>query len=388
MIGSYSLPYRVRSPLRILLLFRALSKLNFGAGRSTARNLARAFPVEIAQETRERRVNSSGARQLCPAFVVGRLALILNQAPGIETPGAAARLGSFLGAGAVVFWSFGAALVYLGAKEAGTWAFVALASLAGGGLQLVFRRAYHGELRSAICLPWRLWAIPLLCFVVYGLVWPWALVSASPKQVFGVSLINYLWPVLTVVFSVWWVPGVRLTMRTVAALLLAMAGLVCANLGNLRALLADSGGNGGGTMRYLLPYALAFAAAITWGMYSAFLVRWRAWARHYVTSPMGFLLIALIAAIVMSLTKTVPRHLSPQGAVLTLLYGAGPLAAGYLLWELALPRARVHTLSLIAAATPVLSTLLLCVFLQSAPGPELVVAALLVSGGVLLSVRE
>jgi drug/metabolite transporter (DMT)-like permease len=73
---------------------------------------------------------------------------------------------------------------------------------------------------------------------------------------------------------------------------------------------------------------------------------------------------------------------------MTVLYGAGPLAAGYLFWELALPKARVQTLSLIAAATPILSTLLLCGFLKTPPGPELLVAALLVSGGVLLSATE
>ena len=44
-----------------------------------------------------------------------------------------------------------------------------------------------------------------------------ALVTSDDHQVFGVSLINYLWPVLTVLFSAWWVPGARLTMRTVLA---------------------------------------------------------------------------------------------------------------------------------------------------------------------------
>jgi drug/metabolite transporter (DMT)-like permease len=73
--------------------------------------------------------------------------------------------------------------------------------------------------------------------------------------------------------------------------------------------------------------------------------------------------------------------------VLTFLYGVGPLAAGSLMWELALARARVETLSLIAAVTPVLSTFLLCCFLRKMPGLELVIAALLVSAGILLSLR-
>ncbi len=305
-----------------------------------------------------------------------------------HTAANASRFGLALGAVAVVFWSFGASLVYLGAREIGTWAFVALASLSGGALQLACWRVYRGELRSAVCLPWRLWAVTLGCFVVYGVVWPWALVTSSPAQVFGVSLINYLWPVLTVVFSAWWVPGARLTLRIFAAVVLALAGLVSANWQHVWTLFSvnDSAAHPG--LGKFLPYALALVAAVTWAVYSALLARWRAWARDYVTSPAGFLLIGIIACAITGLSRSQPPRLLASGTLLTLLYGAGPLAIGYLLWEIALSKARVHTLSLLAAGTPVLSTFLLCLFLRSVPGPELVIAAFLVSGGVLLSVTE
>ena len=344
-------------------------------------------PGQGGAERRRRAGDTNSVRQLCAGSAVGRLAPSLNDRPGSPSSSTNVRLGILLGAGAVVFWSFGAPLVYLGAKAAGTWPFVAVASLTGGGLQLLFRRIYHGELRSALWLPWRLWVLPIVCFVCYGLVWPWALVSSNPKQVFGVSLINYLWPVLTVLFSVCLVPGVRLTTRTVVALCLALAGLLCANLSNLREL-SSAGGEGASVARQLLPYGLALLAATTWGLYSAFLVRWRAWARNYITSPLGFIVIGLLAGGVVAVTRPVPATWTPFGAAMTVLYGVGPLAAGYLLWELALPRARVQTLSLVAAATPILSTALLCGFLRTPPGPELAVAALLVSGGVLLSVTE
>lgn len=286
----------------------------------------------------------------------------------------------------MVCWSFGAAFVYRGASEVGLWPFVAAASLLGGSVQLASRRMYTGELRSALWLPWRLWAVPVLCFVAYGLAWPWALVSATPTQVFGVSLINYLWPVLTVMFSVWWVPGVRLAPRTVVALLLALAGLAAANMKNFQQLWSDAPLPATG-IRWL-PYALATIAAITWALYSAFLVRWRSWAKNYVTSPVGFLLVGVLSGGIALLTGHWPFRATASAAVWTVLYGVGPLAAGYLLWELALPKAAVQALSVVAACTPVLSTLLLCVFLRTAPGPELSLGALLVSGGVLLSMTE
>src|SRR5262249_17418447 len=139
---------------------------------------------------------------------------------------------------------------------------------------------------------------------------------------------------------------------------------------------------------HLLPFFLAAIAALTWAVYSAILVRWRIWAQEYVTSPIGFVLTGLVAGVVMVGTASWPAEVSLLGGVMTFLYAAGPLAAGYLCWELALPKTNVETLSLIAAATPVLSTLILCAFLQAKPGPELVVAAFLVSLGIVLSRRS
>lgn len=299
-----------------------------------------------------------------------------------------ARLGLWLGVAAVVFWSFGSSLVYLGARQTGTWRLVAIASLTGGTLQLIFRRVYHGELRTAIWLPWRLWAVPLVCFVVYGLAWPSALAASTPAKVGGVNLINYLWPVLTVAFSVWWVPGVRLTRRMATALALALAGLACANAAIIRELVSDSPGTSATPLRQLVPYGLALIAAVTWAVYSSILVRWRAWAKNYVTSPIGFVLIGIIACRIQMFEGAGANSLSRFGLSMTILYGVGPLAAGYLLWELALARAKVQSLSLVAAATPVLSTLVLCCCLGKLPGIDLTLAALLVTSGVVLSMRD
>ncbi len=291
------------------------------------------------------------------------------------------QLGVALGILAIVFWSFGASFVYLGARETGTWPFVAVGSFVAAVIQFLLRRILHGDVRSAICLPWWLWAGPVLCFVIYGLAWPLALASSSENRVFGVSLINYLWPVLTVVFSVFLVPGVRLTPRTLLALSLAVAGLALANARELPRLFYSGNGQSGSFVHDGIPYLLALLAAVTWAIYSALLSRWRNTAKEYVTSPVGFFLIGISALLIL---HSVPNF-TGRGLTWTLLYGVGPLAAGYLLWELALARARVQTLSIIAGGTPVLSTFLLCLFLRRMPGPELFVAAALVSTGVVLS---
>jgi len=310
-----------------------------------------------------------------------------NIAQTSDSSHSSSRAGLVLGALAVICWSFGAGLVFLGAQQAGVWPFVTIASLTAGILQLISRQIFHGELRSALLLPWRLWVGPVFCFVLYGLAWPFALATSTTRQVVGVSLINYLWPVLTVLFSVWWIPGVRLTPKLIAALALALAGLVLANYKNIQDLLSGARGQVP-TVRHFLPYILAAAAAITWAVYTVQLVLWRSWARDYVTSPIGFILIGLIGGLVMIATATLPKSLTGLGTLMTVLYGIGPLAACYLLWELALPKARVQTLSLFAAAIPILSTLLLCLCVHRLPGVELLCAVLLLAVAVVLSLWE
>lgn len=295
-----------------------------------------------------------------------------------------------LGGAAVLCWSFASSLIFLGAREVGTWSFVALASLTGGLIQVAAWRWHRGTLSTVFRLPWRLWVVSVPCFVAYGLVWPAAMVHATPQEVYGVNLINYLWPVLTVLLAAWWVPGARLTGRTVAATAVSLAGLGCANLPHLGSLLAAGveGDAGAVADRRLMPYGLAFAAALSWAVYSATLARWRYWAGGYATSPLGFLITGVVATFAGGFMAGTGASPSLRGLLLTAAYALGPLAAGYLLWEVALARARVHALSLLAAATPVLSTLVLGVFLQALPGPELLLGAVLVSAGALLCVRD
>lgn len=312
--------------------------------------------------------------------------MTLTDGPATANP--TSRAGLWLGGGAVLCWSFASALIFLGARDLGPWAFVALASLLGGTVQLFAWRWHRGGFRTALRLPWRLWAVSVPCFVAYGLVWPAALASATPREVYGVNLINYLWPVLTVLLGSWWVPGARLTPRTLGASGLALAGLACANLAHLQALLAPAGPAGATAPLRLLPYGLAGAAALSWAVYSASLARWRYWAGGYATSPLGFLFTGLVAAGVSAGSDTSVADASARGLWLTLAYGVGPLAAGYLLWEIALGRTRIEALGLLGTVTPVLSTLVLCVVLQTWPGLEVVAGAVLVSAGVLLSVRR
>jgi drug/metabolite transporter (DMT)-like permease len=279
-------------------------------------------------------------------------------------------------------------LIYLGGRQVGIWRFVSIASLTGGIVQLLAYRVIRGEIRTAFLLPWRLWSSPLFCFVIYGLAWPCALVTSKPSQVGGVNLINYLWPILTVVFCAWWVPGLRLNAKILLATGLALAGMVCANVVGIRQLFGESPEAAQSSLGRFIPYGLASVAAVTWAIYSTMLVRWRAWAGNYVTSPIGFIAIGIFACLALALRRPDNYNPSMGGLLLTVLYVIGPVGACYLLWELALAKANAQTLSLLAATIPVLSTILLCCLLRKAPDFGLAMAAILVSGGVWISFKN
>jgi drug/metabolite transporter (DMT)-like permease len=195
-----------------------------------------------------------------------------------------------------------------------------------------------------------------------------------------VNLINYLWPALTVVFAVLWVPGTRLTGRLVVAILLSLAGLILANFEKLRDL--DQA-----TTRSPWPYILALTAAVVWAFYSSMLSRCKEWANRYRTAPLGFLLVSAAATIIGLSTG---QWRMPQGTDWLAIAGTGliPWGIGYMLWELALHRAPPAILGMLAATIPVTSTLVLCLTEQQWPGLHLLAGAFLMSSAVALTVNR
>src|SRR5690606_31523840 len=95
--------------------------------------------------------------------------------------------------------------------------------------------------------------------------------STTREQVLAVGLINYLWPALSLVFSIPLL-GRRARPLLPAGIALALSGTW----------LATTGGDVGAIQRLqqdqnsLLPYGLAFAAAVCWGLYTNLSRRWAA----------------------------------------------------------------------------------------------------------------
>ncbi|MBN1556469.1 MAG: EamA family transporter [Phycisphaerae bacterium] len=291
------------------------------------------------------------------------------------------RVGLLLGGLAVLFWSTTASLIVLGCSRMPVWPYVSLSALIACATQLTIHRTRKGPWRICFLLPRRLWVGGILPFVAYGLMYPLALVLAAlPAERLAVNLLNYLWPVLTVVFSLLWVPGIRVSARLILAIVLAVPGLILANVSSVSAVLR---GEGSGAW----PFVLGGTIAVLWAVYSSLLARWRSWAHAYSTAPMGFALVSLFAGIIALVQGQWAWPIGSQWFVVV-LNGLFPWGLGYLLWEKALHRAHAGMLGVFAATIPVTSTLLLCLVQRHRPSATTLTAAAVMVAAVLLTIRR
>lgn len=194
-----------------------------------------------------------------------------------------------------------------------------------------------------------------------------AALRLSPPAEAG--LINYLWPLLIVLFSAF-LPGLRLTARTLLGAALGFAGLVLMARGRAEAdTVTDP--------TIWLGYGLALAAALVWAGYSI-------WSRTQAAVPSeavaGFCLgTSLVAAIAHSLVEptVLPASAPEWGAIVAL--GLGPVGLAFFLWDDGMKRGDLRLLAILSYGTPVLSTGLLVVCGMAPLTPELGFACLLIA---------
>lgn len=231
--------------------------------------------------------------------------------------------------------------------------------------------------RTHLRQPARLWALGIAGLFGYHLLYFIGIQNAPPADA---NLINYLWPVLIVLFS---------------ALLPAEAGvgrlrwfhLAGAALGLAGTALIVTGGTGlviraefsGG-------YLAAIGAALAWSSYSVLSRRFA----HVSTDAVGAFcggtaLLAWIAHLVLETTAW-PADALAWLAVLGL--GLGPVGAAFFAWDHGVKHGDLRVLGAGAYAAPLLSTVLLVVFELGDATWTLALACLLIVGGGLLAARE
>ena len=277
------------------------------------------------------------------------------------------RRATLLGALALLLWAFLAALARLALPMPPlllTGLGFAVSSVVALGL--VAAQGRLGRLRQ----PPLAWAHGVGGLAGYHALYFAGLALAPPVET---NLLNYLWPLLIVLFSVP-ILGLRLGPWRLAGVAMGMAGAMLL-LGAGAAFPASA----------LLGFGCSILAALTWALYS---VTSRRMAAVPTEAVAGFCLASAVLALGGHwLFEATPPGLGARQAVAVLLLGLGPMGAAFFLWDIGMKRGDPRLLGTLAYATPVASTLLLAALGEAMLGWRALAAAALVAGGGLVAAR-
>ena len=221
--------------------------------------------------------------------------------------------------------------------------------------------------------PAKVWLVGIGGLFGYHALYFVALKTAPPAPA---NLVNYLWPLCIVLFSVplagetlrWWhLLGVALGLAGTALVLLAGSEVAY-------------------EPSHLIGYIAALGCAVVWGLYSVLSRRFGAVPTDAVGGFCGA--AALLALLCHTLFETTVWPDTTWQWLAVLALGIGPAGGAFFLWDIGVKRGDIRALGALSYAAPVLSTMLLVAFGRAQPSLALALACLLVTAGAVLAARE
>ncbi len=201
-----------------------------------------------------------------------------------------------------------------------------------------------------------------------------ALNEAPPLEA---SLVNYLWPLLIVLFSAA-LPGAgRLHWHHLAGALLGLGGAVLA-ISNGEAVRVEATAMAG--------YGVAMAAAVTWAGYSVL-------SRLFAAVPSSVVMVYCAATAIvgglasMALENPVWPLDAQQGLAVAGL-GLGPLGLAFYVWDYGCKHGDLRVLGAAAYFAPLLSSALMVACGLGEGSPMLWLAAAAIAGGAVLASKD
>jgi drug/metabolite transporter (DMT)-like permease len=280
------------------------------------------------------------------------------------------RTATLIGLTAILMWS----LLSVMTVATGTIPAFQLAAMtfAIGGVVGVLTWIGRPEALKALRQPPAAWVVGVGGLFGYHALYFLALRFAPPAEA---GLLNYLWPLLIVLFSAF-LPGERLAPHHVIGAALGLVGTVLLFVGNGASFTA-------GQVPGLIA---AFIAAFVWATYSVLSRRLKGVPTDAVA---GFCLAtAVLAGLVHLFVETTvwPQTSLQWLAVIGL--GVGPVGAAFYTWDIGMKRGDIRVLGAASYATPLLSTAFLILAGFAKASANIALAALLIAGGGLVAAKD
>ncbi|MGJ4880692.1 MULTISPECIES: DMT family transporter [unclassified Bradyrhizobium] len=280
------------------------------------------------------------------------------------------RNATLIGLTAILMWSL-LALLTVATGTIPAFQLAAMTFAIGGAVGLLSLVRRPDGLR-VLRQPLTAWAVGVGGLFGYHALYFLALRFAPPAEA---GLLNYLWPLLIVLFSAF-LPGERLAVHHVTGAVIGLVGTALLLLGNGASFAASQ----------LPGLAAAFVAAFVWAIYSVLSRRLKAVPTDAVA---GFCMAtsALAALVHVAVERTVWPD-SPTQWLAVAGLGIGPVGAAFYAWDIGMKRGDIRVLGAASYATPLLSTAFLIVAGYARPSATLAVAALLIAGGGLVAAKD
>ncbi len=284
--------------------------------------------------------------------------------------------GTVIGLFAVVLWGFMAGLMRLAADAFGATLGAALVYTVGGIMLLLTRRP-----KPLSQAPHRYLLLGGIMFITYETSISLSIgLASTAAQSVEVSLVNYLWPTLLVLFTA------ALSGRK-GAVWQALPGAIIATVGVAMAVGGDSL-DVQSALRNIasnpLPFILAFAGALIWAVYAAITP---SMSGGYDGTTVFFCCVAVTQWIIHFMSGDgIPVQAPGLAGYLALIACAVSIAGGYACWGYGMLHGNMETLAVGSYATPVFSTASSTLLLGVALGLPFWIGVVLVVTGSLLNV--
>lgn len=305
------------------------------------------------------------------------------------------RTATFLGLLAILLWSSTVALVRSLSEKAGPTTGGAAIYLISGILLTARCIVSKKPVLKGISRSYLFWCGSLFVFYTVSLMTALGLAQGRSESIV-VGLLNYLWPALTILFSIpllgnkpkpSLLPGILAGIAGIFLVLAGSAGL--SPFAVARKFSANS-----------TPYLLGIAAAMSWALYSNLAKRLGAMGTGESESETGEIAtrkggtgeggvplftvtsgLALLGLAVMRGEVISPAVLMmPEALVLGVA-----TALGYFFWDMAMRRGDMVTVAACSYITPFLSTLFSCIYLGVSIDSTAWAGCLLIVAGSILS---
>ncbi|MGB3445595.1 MAG: EamA family transporter [Xanthobacteraceae bacterium] len=281
------------------------------------------------------------------------------------------RNATLIGLTAIVMWSLLAVLTVATGRIPAFQ--LAAMTFAIGGVVGSATVLLRGGVSRALRQPLVAWIVGIGGLFGYHALYFLSLRLAPPAEA---GLLNYLWPLLIVLFSAL-LPGERLARHHIVGALLGLAGTVLLFAGNTGVQYS---------VTQIPGFAAAFIAAFVWAGYSVLSRKLKAVPTDAVA---GFCLATGLLAAVMhlSIEATVWPETGMQWLAILLL-GLGPVGAAFYAWDIGMKHGEIRVLGAASYATPLLSTAFLIVAGYAQATAAIALAALLIAGGGLIAAKD